>query len=712
MDIVGDRNSFVLIGMAAVWVACVVFAAMRLLVTLRNGTPTPWWGNASGALAITALYFWYRRQPEARSSGAAHGTALVATLALLLPISYGMTSTIWWLSLVGFAMTLLGRRQEAKVWGVAIPLLVMAAVLAEPFVQIHGAPGERSLEAGLAKVVFVVLLVAMAAGFRRVAERRAVALHDSEARYRMLEAQLRCAHDELEQRVQERTEELRQSTRALSESEERYRLLFERNLAGVFRWTADGRVIDCNDACARIFGYDSQAQMLATPVAQFFETPQELADVFALLQREGQLLNHERSYRRKDGKTIWVIENISRTDGVIEGTLVDVTERRLLEEQFRQAQRMEAVGRLAGGIAHDFNNLLSAILSFSAFALAAVPEDSSLHDDLLEIHKAGERAASLTRQLLAFSRKQVLQPRVLDLNEVVRGLEPMLRRLLGENVELVTLLAQNLGRVKADPGQIEQVVMNLAVNARDAMPNGGKLVIETADIELDQAYAAQHAAARPGPHVLLSVTDSGHGMAEPTLARLFEPFFTTKGLGKGTGLGLATVYGIVKQSGGSIWVQSEPGRGTTFNIYLPRDLAVPLTAARPALLATQQPGTETILVVEDEESVRKLTQRILRGAGYTVLAAANGSDAMLTSERHEGPVHLLLTDVVMPQMSGRELAERLSQLRPTMRILYMSGYTDDAIVHHGVLEHGVHFIAKPFSATELRQKVRAILDEA
>jgi signal transduction histidine kinase/ActR/RegA family two-component response regulator len=389
----------------------------------------------------------------------------------------------------------------------------------------------------------------------------------------------------------------------------------------------------------------------------------------------------------------------------------DITEQKRLEEQLQAIQRMEAVGQLAGGVAHDFNNLLSVILSYTQFALEGLREEDPLHRDVLEIKKAGERAASLTRQLLAFSRKQVLEPQVLDLNQTVAGMEHMLRRLVGEDVEFTQVLAPDLGRVKADPGQVEQVIMNLVVNARDAMPTGGKLTIETANVELDAEYAREHAVVTPGSYVLLAISDTGSGMDEATRRRLFEPFFTTKELGKGTGLGLSTIYGIVKQSDGYIWAYSEPGRGSTFKVYLPRFLedAEP-TVVRPD---EDEPlaGTETILLVEDEEAVRDVAARMLRAAGYQVLTAANGEEALTICEQHKGEIHLLLTDVVMPQMNGPQLAGRIQRLRPDLRILYMSGYMDHAIVREGVLDAGTNYIGKPFSGNDLGRKVRHALGD-
>jgi len=380
------------------------------------------------------------------------------------------------------------------------------------------------------------------------------------------------------------------------------------------------------------------------------------------------------------------------------------------QDQLAQAIKMEAIGHLAGGIAHDFNNLLMVIMGRAEVVLRSLDAKNPTRSAIQEITQTAHRAADLTRQLLAFSRKQVLQPAVLDLNAVVSKMGEMLRRLIGEDIDLVTILDPALGRVKVDPGQIEQIVMNLAVNARDAMPQGGRLTLETANVELDPAYARKHAGAQPGPHIMLALSDTGIGMDPATQARIFEPFFTTKGPRKGTGLGLAMVYGIVKQSGGNIWVYSEPGQGTTFKIYLSQ-IEDPLDGAHESsTLAAPCRGRGTVLVVEDEDGVRNLVRDILQTAGYTVLEARHGAEALDVSERHVGPIHLLLTDVVMPEMSGRELAQRLAILRPATKVLFMSGYTANAVVHHGVLDPDTDFLQKPITAAVLTRKVRQILD--
>jgi signal transduction histidine kinase/ActR/RegA family two-component response regulator len=390
----------------------------------------------------------------------------------------------------------------------------------------------------------------------------------------------------------------------------------------------------------------------------------------------------------------------------------EVAERKLAEEQLRQAQKMEAVGKLAGGVAHDFNNLLTAINGHSDLAMRRLKYDDPLYDRLEKIKKAGERAASLTHQLLAFSRKQILQPKVLDLNHVVFEMNKMLQPLIGEDIDLLTKLKPDLGMIKADPGQLEQVLMNLTVNARDAMPKGGKLIIETANVYLDEDYAGRHLSITPGWYVMLAVSDTGTGMDAQTQERMFDPFFTTKEIGKGTGLGLSTVYGIVKQSGGNIWVYSEVGRGTTFKVYLP---CVNRCAEEPESSIDRNKlsgGNETVLLVEDEEMVREMAKETLEESGYQVLEAKHGHEALLIAEQYRGHIHLMLSDVVMPQMSGRELAEQFALLRKGMKVLYMSGYTDDAIVHHGVLDEGTAFIEKPFTPNALARKVRETLNTA
>jgi signal transduction histidine kinase/ActR/RegA family two-component response regulator len=407
-----------------------------------------------------------------------------------------------------------------------------------------------------------------------------------------------------------------------------------------------------------------------------------------------------------------VVANAANREGAsILAVFQDVTQQRLAEQRSSQSQRLAAVGRLTGGVAHDFNNLLTVIMGYSELLLRRPNQPDPMIRAIEEIGKAAKRAAALTKQLLAFSRKQVLQPKVLELNAIVADIEKMLRRLIGEDIELVVSLDAAMGRVKADPVQIEQVLLNLVVNARDAMPQGGNLIIETANVYLDENYAGNHVDVRPGPYVVLAVSDTGCGMDKETQSHIFEPFFTTKELGKGTGLGLATVYGIVKQSGGNIWVYSELTKGTTFKIYLPRVDAELKERVRTSERLEPSHATETILLVEDEEMVRTLACDILEERGYQVLVAANGEEAIRICSEHAGPIHLMLSDVVMPRMSGKGLAEKIKPSRHGIEVLFMSGYTDDAIVHHGVLEPGTNFLEKPFTPEALARKVREVLDK-
>jgi two-component system, cell cycle sensor histidine kinase and response regulator CckA len=416
----------------------------------------------------------------------------------------------------------------------------------------------------------------------------------------------------------------------------------------------------------------------------------------------------------KSGSYACHVEPLRDSDGQVSGAIcmsLDITDRKQLEEQLRQAQKMEAVGRLAGGIAHDFNNLLMVIQGYGDLLVERLPTGDPLRRNAEQIQMASQRASSLTRQLLAFSRKQMLAPKILNIQTVVADMEKILRRLIGEDIQLETSSAPDLGLVKADRSQIEQVILNLAVNARDAMPQGGRLTIETANVELDASYSHPPAVLSPGRYVMLAVTDNGCGMDAETQAHVFEPFFTTKEKGKGTGLGLATVYGVVKQSGGYVWVYSEPGRGTSFKIYLPRiaETAVPAGREGKSDMQVPQRGSETILLVEDEKGVRELAREYLTSSGYTVIEAEDGHTALELAAMHVGPIHLLLTDVVMPGISGRELAERVGQIRPGIKIIYMSGYTDQAVVHHGILENDAILLQKPFTLMTLAGKLREML---
>ncbi len=618
----------------------------------------------------------------------------------------------------------------------------------------------------------------------------------------------------------------------LESAEQRYRLLFERSLAGVIRTTLDGRILECNLACARIFGYATCEELLASPIADRYFHPEDRTTFIAILRKVKSLTNYEQCLRRKDGSKVWLLGSANLVEGkggapaVNEETFVDITERRnaeetfrkafnanpepisiatipegryldvnesflrvtgysreevigrtsrelkfwertedrtrfiemvmrqgsvrelettfrtksgeiriavdsaevldvagqecaiaifrditerkSLEKQLRQTQKMEAIGQLSGGIAHDFNNLLGVIIGYSEILEERLPPGDPLHKECQQIKKAGQSAASLTRQLLAFSRQQVLEPRVLDLNAIVLNVEKMLRRLIGEHIDLKTSLDPALGSVKADQNQIEQVIINLAVNARDAMAHGGKLMIETSNVDLDEDYARRHPPQLPGQYVLLAVADTGMGMDAETQARIFEPFFTTKEVGKGTGLGLSTVYGVVRQSGGHIWVYSEPGQGTTFKIYLPRagqtaGLQQPLAAPAESLR-----GSETILLVEDEEALRGLTRSLLEGSGYTVLEAGLPEAAIEIALRHGGPIHVLLTDMVMPEMNGKDLATKLAPIRPQMKVVYMSGYT--GFTHAGLADSEIALLGKPFTREKLLRKLRETIE--
>lgn len=481
----------------------------------------------------------------------------------------------------------------------------------------------------------------------------------------------------------------------------------------------DFRFLGWNAAAERMFGF-TEEEILGKHPFEVIVPPQSQSVVTEIFQRlkKGEMNAHGSCENvTKQGRNIiceWHNTPLLDESGTFYGVLSlaqDVTERKELEDQFRQAQKMDAVGRLAGGVAHDFNNLLTVINGFGELVIGALPKDDPSRNLVEEIAKAGERAAGLTRQLLAFSRQTVLEPKVLDPNTLVRNLEKMLRRLIGEDIDLRTSLASDAGHVKADPGQLEQAIVNLCVNARDAMPQGGKLTIETRNIELDKIYAAKHPDVRPGHYVLLAVTDTGCGMDAATKARVFEPFFTTKESGKGTGLGLAMVFGFVKQSGGHVAVYSELGQGTTFKLYLPW-IRSTVTSAKSGTLAAVLPrGTETILLVEDEDAVRALGRYALQMCGYTLLEADAGRAAVQVAESHTGAIHLLVTDVVMPGgMGGRQVAEAVTARRPGTRVLYTSGYTDDAVVRHGVLEEGTHFLQKPFTPIALARKVREILD--
>jgi two-component system, cell cycle sensor histidine kinase and response regulator CckA len=618
----------------------------------------------------------------------------------------------------------------------------------------------------------------------------------------------------------------------LESAEERYRLLFERSLAGVLRSTLEGSILDCNDACARIFGFATRTQLIGSSMTDRYGDAKDRDAFIAKLKEAKDLANYEHLLRRKDGSPVWLLGSAHLNDStngepaVYEETLIDITERRdaeetfrkafnanpepitianisegryidvngsflrvtgyrreevvgrtsleltfwgrpedratlveklkeqgsvrdmeitfhtkageersalhsaeiievggqkcilsilrdtteqkSLEKQLRQAQKMEAVGQLSGGIAHDFNNLLGVIIGHSEILEQRLPPNDPLHKKCEQIKKAGESAAALTRQLLAFSRQQVLEPKVLDLNAIVMYVGKMLQRIIREDIELSMVLDPLLGNMRSDQSQIEQVILNLVVNARDAMPQGGKLRIQTANVNLDESYARLHRPQLPGPYVMLSVSDTGTGMDAETQGRIFEPFFTTKEVGKGTGLGLSTVYGVVRQSGGHIWVYSELGNGTTFKVYFPRIEETPHVEKPSAALDGSLHGEETILLVEDEEALRELTRDLLTESGYVVLEAQRPDEAVQIAKQHSAPIQLLLTDMIMPGMNGRELAERLSTFRPEIKVVYMSGYT--GFTHSGLQDLEGLLLAKPFTRDALLRKIHAVLD--
>ena len=503
---------------------------------------------------------------------------------------------------------------------------------------------------------------------------------------------------------------------ALRRSEARYRSLVESAVYGICRTTLDGRFLDVNPAIVSMLGYERAEQLLALdPKHDLFLYPEEQGRLARECARRGRLDNFEMQWKRKDKSAITVrlsgraVTSVEEPQHILELIAEDVSEKRVLEDQFRQAQKMEAVGRLAGGVAHDFNNLLMVISGYTEVLLEKLENGGTLHSKAAAIQQASDRATTLTRQLLAFSRKQLLELKVVDVNTIVSDMERLLRPLIGENIQLTTKLGAGLGRTRADAGQLEQVIMNLVVNAKDAMPEGGKIIIRTANTELDDTYRREHAYIQPGPYVMLSVSDSGCGMDQQTLSRIFEPFFTTKEKGKGTGLGLSTVYGIVKQSGGYIFAQSEPGHGTTFRIYLPRvdDRAEVASTVRSPETATC--GTETILLVEDEESVRQLVKETLESRGYTVIEAGDGEAALQLALSRPEAIHLMITDVVMPGISGHELAQQLAKTHPSTKVLFLSGYTEDAVANPGALEHEGAFLQKPFTLQNLARKVREVL---
>src|SRR5579871_1752081 len=526
--------------------------------------------------------------------------------------------------------------------------------------------------------------------------------------------ELRQAHSQLETRIQQRTAELSHANEELRQSNQVREAVLQSSPLAIWATDLEGRVTFWSPAAERIFGW-AEAEVIDKPLPII---PPDQTDEYRLWLdrfRQGEALaSVERSRVRKDGTrievTIWTAP-LRDAAGRISGALAidnDVTEHKQLEEQLRQSQKLEAVGRLAGGVAHDFNNLLTVITGYAEMLIMEVEDDQSLRDYAQEIQYAASRAGALTAQLLAFSRRQISQPRILDLNEVVSHSIKLLRRVIGEDIEIATHLQPELGRVKADPTHIDQLIMNLVVNARDAMARGGKLTIETANQMLDREYSGRHIGVQPGPYCMLAVSDTGTGMDAATRSRLFEPFFTTKETGKGTGLGLSIVYGIVKQNGGEIMVYSEPGKGTTFKIFFPMAV-VPEAFAVEEERTTEARGSETVLLCEDEAAIRKLVHAMLTRCGYQVIDAERPEEAVQLATKHTDDIHLLLTDIVMPQMSGFDLAKEIRQVRPRIQVLYMSGYTDNQVSRSWVLNPDTPFIQKPFTAAALSQKVREAL---
>lgn len=519
--------------------------------------------------------------------------------------------------------------------------------------------------------------------------------------------------------------EKQHAAEALKESEARLRSVFEATPLGIgiirnreMQWH--------NEAMARMLGYPAKA-LHGKNARILYENDEEferIGHAINILGPKKSTSDIETRWMRKDGSVFdchirYALLDPQSGDRTVLAVAEDISKRKKAEKeketlkaQLNQAQKMEAIGVLAGGVAHDFNNLLTTIIGYADLALMDLQENAPAYYSVQQIRKAGQRAAALTRQLLAFSRRQTIAPEVINLNRILMESEKMLRRLIGEDIDFLTVYEREPWHVFADPGQVDQIIMNLVVNARDAMPKGGKLTIETANVELDDHYFRKHGVKNaPGHYIMIAVTDTGNGMDRETQSRIFEPFFTTKELGRGTGLGLSTVFGIVRQNNGYVWVYSEKGKGTTFKVYLPRSEKQGIMVKKEELSSSQIQGNETILLVEDDKALRDLAKQMLEGYGYTVLPARHGKEALKLGNDHPDAIHLLLTDVVMPGMDGRDLAEKLQSERPDMKLLFMSGYTDNAVAHHGVLDTGLSFIQKPFAAPALARKVREVLDQ-
>jgi len=563
------------------------------------------------------------------------------------------------------------------------------------------------------------LALAKASDFFDVAHSHHFVIARRHGNWEVLEtAELRRSKQEIEKLNTELERRIQERTAALAQAEQRYRSIFENAVEGIFQARPDGTFLAVNPALAAILRYQSPEELIAgrVNIKQIYVDANYWPGLEPILAQQRVAMGLQCEVFRKDQSRIWTIQNVRavRDDhGALlfyEGSIQDTSERKMLEDQLRQAYKMEAIGRLTGGIAHDFNNLLTLINGYSAMLLERAAGTGEVEDELRQILTAGQKAALLTQQLLTFSRRQMFLPRVINLNRVVSEIQPMLRRLIPENIEIVVHLGPETGQVKTDPGQMDQVIFNLAANARDAMPQGGKLTIRTADVRLDEAYLRAHPGVRPGRYAMLVVTDTGFGMAETTKAHMFEPFFTTKAVGTGTGLGLAIVYGVVQQSGGHISVESEVGAGTTVRIYLP-SVDEPVEKPSPVAARTSAArGQETILLVEDDDAVRTFANTVLVGLGYRVIAARDGNEAVATSANFGDRIDLLITDVIMPGMSGPEVAKRVQRERPQIKVLYMSGYVDESNATPAILDRGA-FLAKPFSVEGLCQTVRDLLAE-
>jgi PAS domain S-box-containing protein len=604
-------------------------------------------------------------------------------------------------------------------WTMPRTLLIGLAAGWTPPAETEPEPGKISAEplllAQFAHIALPLLVLITAAHAQR--QQLAVAVVAVVASFACSSARL-VLGQRAQQQLRARQEQTSESLRA---AEEKYRNIFENAVNGMFQVTPEGKYTAANPALVKMLGYGSSEEFLHNrtyDAQENYADPALQGQFHDLLRRDDELQNFESEIICKDGKKIWTTEHLKAIrDGsgkivAYEGTVQDITEHRKLQRQLQLAQRMESLGTLAGGIAHDFNNLLTVISGYSTLLMDGLMENARLHSAAEQIHKSGQRAAALTRQLSVFSRQQILQVSTVNVNTVITNVLQMLQRLIGEHIDVQTALAADLRSVKADTSQLEQVVMNLAVNARDAMPEGGKITVETSNVVLDESFVESHVGARAGPHVLLVFSDSGIGMDAETQARIFDPFFTTKEAGRGTGLGLAVVYGIVKQSKGYISVYSEVGHGSTFRIYLPVDERAAKAQTASAARSLSPRGTETILLVEDDHAVRALAHSILHDKGYFVLAPQHPAEAEQICARHTGPIHMLLTDMIMPGMSGRELARRAVALRPEIKVLYMSGYTDDALIHREVFEDRFAFVQKPFTPAVLEAKVREVLDSA